>query len=123
MGTIRTYGLTHISLGVRDPERSARFYAEVFGAREIYRDEQEIQVQTPGAQDAIAFERIGGAPQARGGMTHFGLRLRNKSDIDAIPAVVEKAGGRVLRRGEFAGGMPFVCITDPDGYEIEIWYE
>jgi len=117
---IRTFGLTHISLAVRDPERSVRFYAEVFGAREIYRDEQEIQVQTPGANDAIAFERDAAPEGPRGGMTHFGMRLREKSDIDAIPAAVEKAGGRVLRRGEFAGGMPFVCIADPDGYEIEV---
>jgi len=36
---------------------------------------------------------------------------------------VERAGGTVLRRGEFAPGLPFAFVRDPDGYEIEIWYE
>lgn len=31
---VKTHGLTHISLTVRDPERSLRFYREVFGVCE-----------------------------------------------------------------------------------------
>ena len=34
---VRTYGLTHLALAVRDLERSVRFYAGVFGARVVYR--------------------------------------------------------------------------------------
>jgi catechol 2,3-dioxygenase-like lactoylglutathione lyase family enzyme len=30
---------------------------------------------------------------------------------------------RLLRRGEFAPGLPFAYVADPDGYEIEIWFE
>ncbi len=37
--------------------------------------------------------------------------------------VVERAGGALLRRGEFAPGSPYAYVRDPDGYEIEIWYE
>lgn len=33
------------------------------------------------------------------------------------------AGGTILRQGEFGPGLPFVYIADPDGYEIEIWFE
>jgi len=35
--------------------------------------------------------------------------------------VVERAGGALLRRGEFAPGSPCAYVRDPDGYEIEIW--
>jgi hypothetical protein len=27
------------------------------------------------------------------------------------------------KRGEFAPGFPFAYVADPDGYEIEIWFE
>src|SRR5229473_3446414 len=54
---IKTYGLTHINLAVRDPDRSLRFYEQVFGVREYYRDESSIQVQGPGSHDVIAFEK------------------------------------------------------------------
>jgi len=36
---VRTYGLTHINLVVRDVERSLRFYGEVFGVEEYGRSE------------------------------------------------------------------------------------
>jgi hypothetical protein len=33
------------------------------------------------------------------------------------------AGGKLLRRGEFSPGFPFAYVSDPDDYEIEIWFE
>jgi catechol 2,3-dioxygenase-like lactoylglutathione lyase family enzyme len=120
---IRTYGLTHISLAVRDIERSLRFYEQVFGAKEVYRDDDEVQVQTPGAHDVIAFERAPGRAGKQGGMAHLGFRLVDAKDIDAAVAEVARAGGKLLRRGEFAPGQPYAYVADPDGYEIEIWYE
>ena len=120
---IKTHGLTHISLAVKDPDRSLHFYSQVFGVKEYYRDESSIQVRGPGPHDVIAFERRRSDAGKRGGIDHFGFRLTTPADIDQAVAAVEKAGGRVLRRGEFAPGLPFVFVSDPDGYEIEIWYE
>ena len=58
-----------------------------------------------------------------GGIAHFGFRLVDPGDIDHAIAEVERAGGRLLRRGEFAPGLPYAYVADPDGYEIEIWFE
>lgn len=55
---IRTRGLTQINLRIKDPDRSLRFYAQVFGVKEYYRDAGSIQVQGPGPHDVIAFERV-----------------------------------------------------------------
>jgi catechol 2,3-dioxygenase-like lactoylglutathione lyase family enzyme len=123
---IKTHGLTHISLTVKDPDRSLKFYEQVFGVKEYYRDDDSIQVQGPGPHDVIAFERDAGAagPAGNGrGITHFGFRLTDPKDIDKAVKEVQRAGGKILRRGEFAPGFPFVYVVDPDGYEIEIWYE
>src|SRR5688500_11020935 len=46
---IRTRGLTHIHLVVRDLERSLRFYQSVFGMEERFRDGSEmVFLNTPG---------------------------------------------------------------------------
>ena len=119
---VDTFGLTHISLTVQDPERSLRFYGEVFGVREYFRDDSQIQVQGPGPHDVIAFEK-GEAAGKTGGISHFGFRLRSPGDIDTAVDEALRAGGTLLRRGEFAPGYPFAYIADPDGYEVEIWYE
>ncbi len=55
--SVRTFGLTHLALAVKNPERSLRFYQQVCGVAERFREDAFIQVQTPGARDAIVFER------------------------------------------------------------------
>ena len=45
---VDTFGLTHIAMAVRDPERAARFYQAVVGAQPVYQQEDFIQAQTPG---------------------------------------------------------------------------
>ncbi|HJZ79486.1 MAG TPA: VOC family protein [Pyrinomonadaceae bacterium] len=120
---IKTHGLTHIALAVRDPDRSLQFYKEVFGVREYFRDDSQIQVQGPGLHDIIVFEKAAAKAGVAGGIAHFGFRLTTPDDIDAAVAEVERAGGKVLRRGEFAPGFPYAFVADPDGYEIEIWFE
>ena len=120
---LKTHGLSHISLSVADMERSLKFYSEVFGVREYYRDATSVQAQGPGSHDVIAFEQDRAGAGRPGGIGHFGFRLLKPDDIDLAVDEALRAGGRLLRRGEFAPGFPFAFIADPDGYEVEIWYE
>jgi catechol 2,3-dioxygenase-like lactoylglutathione lyase family enzyme len=119
----RTFGLSHIALAVRDPERSARFYEEAFGARVYFRSQDTVQVQGPGPHDVLAFDRDEARVGQVGGITHFGFRLMDPADIEEAVRSVLAAGGALLRRGEFAPGLPYAFIADPDGNEIEIWFE
>lgn len=120
---VRTHGLSHIALSVLDLERTLEFYRRVFGVREYYRNETTGQVLGPGPHDVLAFEKRPADAGVSGGIIHFGFRLTNPEDIDAAVAAVQSAGGTVKSRGEFAPGSPYAFVLDPDGYEIEIWFE
>jgi catechol 2,3-dioxygenase-like lactoylglutathione lyase family enzyme len=120
---VKTYGLTHIALAVRDVERASRFYRQVFGAVEVYRHDNFAQLQTPGSRDVIVLEKRAKTAGKRGGIAHFGFRLQRPSDIGAAARAVKKAGGTVKEQGDFVPGEPYLFATDPDGYELEIWYE
>ena len=120
---IRTRGLTHIALSVRDPARAARFYRSVFGMKVVYRSGDFVQLQTPGSHDVLVLERSPDNAGHRGGVAHFGFRLVDPGDIDAAARDVVRAGGRILSRGEFVPGEPYLFAEDTEGYEIEIWYE
>ena len=123
MTPVRTFGLTHIALAVRDLERSSRFYQTVFGAIEVYRDGGFAQLQTPGSRDVLVLERAPDRAGPGGGIAHFGFRLRSAADIDRARAAVEQAGGTVREQGTFVPGEPYLFAIDPDGYEFEIWFE
>jgi catechol 2,3-dioxygenase-like lactoylglutathione lyase family enzyme len=120
---VRTYGLTHIALSVRDPARAFRFYRKVLGAVAVYRGKDFIQAQTPGSRDVLVFERAATGAGRSGGIRHFGFRLTRPGDIADAVRAVKAAGGTILDQGEFVPGEPYVFFRDPDGYEVEIWYE
>jgi catechol 2,3-dioxygenase-like lactoylglutathione lyase family enzyme len=121
---VKTQGLTHIHLVVRDLERSLRFYQTVFGMQERFRDGPKmVFLNTPGSQDLVTLnEDPAEAPLAgkSGGVAHFGFRLARPADLDAAIAEVERAGGRLIERGERGSGMRFAYVQDPDGYVIEL---
>jgi catechol 2,3-dioxygenase-like lactoylglutathione lyase family enzyme len=120
---VETRGLTHIALAVRDVDRSLRLYQQVLGVVEVFRGERFLQVQTPGSWDVLVFEEKPDGPGGSGGIAHFGLRLVDPAHIDAAVQAIEAAGGEILSRGDFGPGEPYVFFEDPDGYEVEIWYE
>jgi len=120
---VRTYGLTHVALAVRDAERALRLYEQVLGVVPVYRAAGFVQAQTPGSRDVLVFEEGGARPGERRGIAHFGFRLTDPADIEKAVAAVRAAGGIISSQGEFCPGEPYVFFTDLDGYEVEIWHE
>lgn len=120
---VRTHGLTHVAIAVRDPQRSLRFYRAVLGVVPVFEGDAFVQAQTPGSRDVLVFERSPRHAGKKGGVAHFGFRLKRAADIDRARDAVRAAGGTITDTGEFVPGEPYVFFRDPDGYEVEIWYE
>jgi 2-hydroxychromene-2-carboxylate isomerase/catechol 2,3-dioxygenase-like lactoylglutathione lyase family enzyme len=115
------HGLSHLSVAVADLDRTARFYAAL-GYAPYYRDETSVQLVRPGGAEVLAFE-LGPRAGTPGGIDHFGFRLKTPDAIDGVLAALLAAGGHLDRRGAFEPGKPYAYVRDPDGYEIEVWFE
>jgi lactoylglutathione lyase len=119
---ITSRGLNHINLNVSDVQRSLRFYQEAFGLEvKFWEGRRMVFLGSPGARDLITLCEVEkGEPIGTGGVSHFGFGLAGTNDLDESVAQVERAGGKLLSRGEHAPGVPFAYFADPDGYVIEI---
>ena len=117
---VKTRGLTHLALAVRDPQRSLQFYRAVLGVVPVYQQDDFVQVQTPGSWDVLVFERKPKSAGKTGGIAHFGFRLQRPGDIERAKEAVLAAGGTIRDQGAFVPGEPYMFFTDPDGYEVEI---
>ncbi len=119
---IATRGLTHVALKVADLDRTIAFYASLIDARVLIRNERVAELGTPGAHDVITLELSSGG-EVGGLGTHIGFRLLEPTPVETLVAAVEEAGGTVAESGEFAPGQPYVFARDPDGYQVELWFE
>ena len=120
---IKTYGLTHIALPVKNIKRSSAFYHTILGTKEMYRYPDFIQVQTPGSRDIIVFQKQKRKVNRIKNDFHFGFRLQKSLSTKKMIEAIRKAGGKIKETGEFVPGEPYIFFYDPDGYEIEIWFE
>jgi predicted enzyme related to lactoylglutathione lyase len=118
-----TYGLTHLAIHVSDIARTLKFYQQVFDMTVMYQEQDMLQLTTPGCHDILVFERKHAQIKTGGGIAHFGFRLRSPGDINIIYEKVVAAGGKIMSKGEFVPGSPFIFFKDPDGYTVEVWYE
>jgi catechol 2,3-dioxygenase-like lactoylglutathione lyase family enzyme len=117
---IRTNGLNHLALPVRDPERSAQFYADLFNM-EIASSSPEVAfLKTVGATDLIALSRSDGEIGSSRETMHFGFWVDPQQFDEALRTIEEKAVKKVSEPSRRSIGR-YIFIEDLDGYAVEIF--
>ena len=136
---IRSKGIFHSHLVVKDIQRSLRFYCGLFGMQDTgFTDGDLVFLTTPGSRDLLALnpqgtggypggcalevEREHGLAGVQGGASHFGIMLEDRTDYDTALALAPEFGGRVVSQCEHGGLVAHAYIADPDGYVVEIQY-
>lgn len=125
----RLQGFSHVSLSVRDREKSAAFYAEVFGFDAFQRLAEErfdeiVMLHPTGMVLCLQQHRTNAGEPAdatRTGVDHVAFRVDTRAELDewaqhlaalGVPhsPVAERDYGAVL------------CLRDPDEFQLELFY-
>jgi len=113
---VKSLGLNHINLSVSDIARSEKFYLDAFGLEVRFREGSGmVFVGSRGGHDLVTLCQAA----ADGGVSHFGFRAV-REEFDEMVDQVQRAGGKLLRRGQHSEREPFAYFSDPDGYTIEL---
>ena len=120
--------LGHLVLRVRDLERSEAFYTEVLGL-EVTTRIPGVMVFMRAAGDSsheLALMSVGaGAPgpdATRVGLYHFAWLMDSFEDLQALYRELQERDVRIAGIGDHGVSLG-VYIFDPDGNEIEVFYE
>jgi len=125
--------ISHISFSVRDADKTARWWQEVFGL------EPESAIQDDGWRSvllsltpsvAIEFQQHDGNQgetfdPRRTGFDHMGLKVDSREELDAWQAHFERLGVEhtpVVERDYGAGPMFVLTFKDPDRIQFEMFH-
>lgn len=121
--------LGHLVLYVRDVEKSAAFYRDVLGWRQITPEGLPVAAFSSGrTHHELLLIEVGAdaTPQPRGrhvGLYHFGLKVGDTDDdLRAALATIEAAGVRIAGASDHTVSHS-LYIYDPDGNEIELYVD
>jgi catechol 2,3-dioxygenase-like lactoylglutathione lyase family enzyme len=120
----RVVGIDHISVRVSDYEKSKAFYGKLFTflGFEISEDYGSTIGWTNGRTRYWIAEAEGRTGHKIGnvGLHHYAFELRNRKDVDALQAFLEKEKVRIVDPAdEYYEDYYAVFFLDPDGIKLE----
>jgi catechol 2,3-dioxygenase-like lactoylglutathione lyase family enzyme len=120
----KVVGIDHISIRVKDYEKSKAFYGRLFDflGFEISDEYPNTIGWTNGKTrywiapaEGRKSHRIGDV-----GFHHYAFELRNRKDVDALQAFLEKEGVKIVDPAdEYYDDYYAVFFLDPDGLKLE----
>jgi catechol 2,3-dioxygenase len=122
---MRIHELGHVVLYVTDLKRSADFYRDTLGFREISRDDATALYSSGRTHHELLLIGIGGSPRERHhtepGLYHIGFKIGDTPESlrEAYRELLAK-GVRIVGSGDHTVTHS-LYILDPDGNELELY--
>lgn len=123
MGTpaVRVRGLRHLALKVRDVQRAAAFYSDVFGMRVVWAPDPE-NVYLSSGTDNLALHEDRDVTEG-GALDHLGFLVDTEDEVHAAADALRERQVPIDKapRVHRDGSVSCYC-RDPDGNLIQILY-
>ena len=120
--------LGHLVIRVRDLEKSERFYSDILGLNVTNKRPGQMTFMSAvdSSSHELALVPVGadapGPEQNRVGLFHFAWEMESLDDLKQLYARMKSNDVNVKRVGDHGISLG-VYFADPDGNEIEAYYE
>ena len=121
---MKTLGLRHIALNVKDPQLSKEFYMRVLKMQLEWETDPDNVYLTSGGEDNLAIHKASDEPDSKvSRLDHIGFVLPTMSDVDEWYAWMKSQNVKVLREIKtHRDGARSFYVEDPDGVVIQMIY-
>jgi catechol 2,3-dioxygenase len=110
----------HIELLTPKLEESRKFFVDVMGMYETERKGDSIYLR---GWDDYEHHSLQLTASAKPGLGHFAFRATSPQALRRRVAAIEKTGLGKGWKNDNVGHGPAYCFTEPDGHNMEIYYE
>jgi catechol 2,3-dioxygenase-like lactoylglutathione lyase family enzyme len=125
--SMKTLGIRHIALNVRDPQISKDFYCRVLRmAVEWEPDSQNVYLTSGGSDNLALHQATPAADSSRPhsqSLDHLGFALPTLESVDEWHDWIKSQGGQIVREIKtHRDGARSFYLQDPDGIVIQMIY-
>lgn len=122
--TCKVVGIDHISIRVKDYEKSKAFYSRLFAFLGFeLSDEYPNTIGWTNGKTRYWIAPAEGRKSYRigdVGLHHYAFQLRNRKDVDALQAFLKEEGVKIVDPAdEYYEDYYAVFFLDPDGIKLE----
>lgn len=119
--------LGHIVLYVTNLQRSANFYRDLLGFKEISRTGQTAMFSSGRTHHELLLIEIGGTPEQKSfpkpGLYHIGFKIGDSDqELKQALEIIQKSGVTIIGTADHTVTHS-LYILDPDGNELELYID
>jgi catechol 2,3-dioxygenase len=112
--------LGHVELLTPEPDASLRFFTDVLGLTEVCREGNSVYVRT---WDDYEHHTLKLTAYETPGIRRVGLRASSQAALEARVSAIEATGLGIAWKDGDPGIGPTFLFQDPDGHELELYWE
>jgi catechol 2,3-dioxygenase-like lactoylglutathione lyase family enzyme len=120
---MKTLGLRHLALRVRDPQKSKEFYTRVLKMQVEWEPDPQNVYLTSGGQDNLALHQTDEVGSSDSRLDHLGFILTSADEVDTWYAWMKTQNVKVVNEVKtHRDGARSFYVEDPDGIVIQMIY-
>lgn len=108
--------LSHLAVRSPDVDRSARYYCDVLGLTEHWRDGDQGHIRLGWGTGQHALDLIRGTPE----LDHCAIEIPEPAELEALLRRIERGGVSIESRQADDGQPESFVVADPDGRRLEL---